>query len=109
MSLLADLLSSVFERHCRREAPEGTEDGRPLTEMAAALVGSAGEISGLALAREILTRFATLEDSDKLAFFQAIASTMNIVPERVRATLDDCERSPSKASYRAFAEAARTR
>lgn len=106
MSLLADLLSTVFERRYRREAPGATEDGRPLTEMATALVGSAGETSGLALAREILSRFAELEDADKLAFFQDIASTMNIDPEAVRSTLDDYERSPSKASYQAFADAA---
>lgn len=106
MTLLADLLSTVFERRYRRETPEVALDGRPLTEMAAALVGSAGETSGLALAREILTRFADLEDADKLAFFQDIASTMNIDPEAVRTTLDEYERSPSKATYRAFAAAA---
>ena len=106
MTLLADLLSTVFERRYRRETPEAAEDGRPLTEMAAALVGSAGETSGLALAREILTRFAELDDANKLVFFQDIASTMNIDPEAVRTTLDEYERSPSKASYRAFAEAA---
>lgn len=106
MTLFADLLSTVFERRYRRETPVVAEDGRPLTEMATALVGSAGETSGLALAREILTRFAELEDADKLAFFLDIASTMNIDPEAVRSTLDEYERSPSKASYRAFAEAA---
>lgn len=106
MTLLADLLSTVFERRYRRETAEVALDGRPLTEMAAALVGSAGETSGLALAREILTRFADLEDADKLAFFQDIASTMNIDPEAVRTTLDEYERSPSKATYRAFADAA---
>ena len=106
MTLLADLLSTVFERRYRRETPEVAEDGRPLTEMATALVGSAGETSGLALAREILLRFAELEDVEKLAFFQSIATSMNIDPEAVRTTLDEYERSPSKATYRAFADAA---
>lgn len=106
MTLLADLLSTVFERRYRREASDATKDGRPLIEMAAALVGSAGETSGLALAREILSRFSDLEDEDKLAFFHDVATTMNIDPEAVRTTLDDYERTPSKTSYRAFAEAA---
>lgn len=106
MTLLADLLSTVFERRYRREAQDVAEDGRPLAELASVLVGSAGETSGVALAREILTRFAALDDADKLAFFQDIAATMNIDPETVRTTLDDYERNPSKASYRAFAEAA---
>jgi malonyl-CoA decarboxylase len=106
MTILADLLSTVFDRRYRREARETQSDGRPLTELAAALVGSAGETSGLALAEEILSRFSQLEDDEKLAFFQHIATTMNIDPERVRTTLEDYEKSPSKTSYRAFAEAA---
>lgn len=106
MTLLADLLSTVFERRYRRETPEAAADGRPLTEMATSLVGSAGETSGLALAREILSRFAELEDAEKLTFFRDIATTMNIDPEVVRTTLDEYERSPSKATYRAFTEAA---
>ena len=106
MTLLADLLSTVFERRYRRETPDMTLDGRPLTEMATALVGSGGETSGLALAREILSRFAGLDDAEKLEFLQSIAITMNIDPETVRSTLDEYERRPSKASYRAFAEAA---
>ena len=106
MTLLADLLSTVFDRRYRRESHETQTDGRPLTELAAALVGSAGETSGLALAEEILSRFSDLDDAAKLAFFRHIATTMNIDPERVRTTLDDYEKAPSKVSYRAFAEAA---
>lgn len=105
MTLLADLLSTVFERRYRREAPDLAADGRPLIDMACALVGSAGETSGLALAHEILSRFAGLEDDAKLAFFRDLANTMNINPEVVRNTLDAYERSPSRASYRAFADA----
>lgn len=105
MTLLADLLNTVFERRHRRETPETAEDGRPLTELAMALVGSAGETSGLALAREILCRYDLLEDADKLDFFQVLASSMNIDPETVRSSLDEYERNPSKSSYRAFASA----
>lgn len=105
MTLLADLLSTVFERRYRRDPSAAEQDGRPLIELASALVGSAGETSGLALAQEILTRFAQLDDGDKLAFFHEIAKTMNIDPETVRTTLDEYERTPSKASYRAFAAA----
>ncbi|MCT4609280.1 MAG: malonyl-CoA decarboxylase [Pelagimonas sp.] len=106
MTLLADLLSTVFERRYRRETPEVAADGRPLIEMATALVGSAGETSGLALAREILSRYAELDDAAKLVFFREIATSMNLDPEAVRSTLDAYERSPSKVSYRAFAAAA---
>lgn len=106
MSLLADLLATIFKRRVRRETPQLAEDSRPLIEIATALVGSAGETSGLALAEKILSRFASLEDAEKLAFFREIASSMNIAPDAVRGALDEYERSPSKASYQAFTAAA---
>lgn len=105
MTILAELLSTVFERRYRRESSKLKLDGRPLIELATALVGTAGETSGLALAREILSRFTELEDEEKLAFFHDIATTMDIDPELVRTTLEDYERDHSKASYRAFSEA----
>jgi malonyl-CoA decarboxylase len=73
------------------------------------LIGSDGETTGLTLAREILSRFETLEDPDKLAFFRHIASGMDIDAESVRTALDAYERERSKTTYRAFAEAAEPR
>lgn len=105
MTLLADLLSTVFARRHHRGATRTATDKRTLTELCTALLGSSGETSGLALAREILSRFAAMEDKEKHAFFLEIAATMNIDPEAVRTTLDEYEKNPSKASYRAFAEA----
>ncbi len=105
MTLLADLLSTVFERRYRRHEAGAALDGRPLTELADALVGSTGETSGLALAEEILTRFDTLGDNEKLEFFRYLATAMNIDPEMVRSSLDEYERDPSKATYRNFAAA----
>ncbi len=104
MTLLADLLSTVFERRYRRDA-QSPADGRPLTELADALVGTAGETSGLALAEEILSRFGTLDDDGKCEFFRYLARAMDIDPETVRTTLDHYEKEPSRASYRAFATA----
>jgi malonyl-CoA decarboxylase len=106
MTLLADLLSTVFERRYRRENQDAAKDGRPLVEMATELVGSAGETSGIALAEEIMARFKLLNDAEKLEFFRDIARTMNIDPERARSALDAYERAPSRATYRAFSEAA---
>ncbi|MCZ4268773.1 malonyl-CoA decarboxylase [Rhodobacteraceae bacterium G21628-S1] len=105
MSILAELLSTVFERR-QRTGQSAPSDGRPLQELADALVGSAGETSGLALAEEILTRFETEDDDGKVAFFRHLATAMNIAPEDVRATLSTYEKDPSKTSYRAFMAAA---
>lgn len=108
MSLLAELLSTVFERRQRREAA-AEPDGRPLEELASALVGSTGETSGLVLAEEILARFNTLDDEGKRAFFRHLATEMNIAPGTVRATLDAYEQNPSKSTYRAFMAASEPR
>ena len=105
MSILAELLSTVFERR-QRTGQSAPSDGRPLQELADALVGSAGETSGLALAEEILTRFETEDDDGKIAFFRHLATAMNIAPEDVRSTLSTYEKDPSKTSYRAFMAAA---
>lgn len=106
MTLFADILSAVFERRTRREVSDGAEDGRPLEEMALALVKATGETSGLVLAREILDRYAPLNDDEKLAFFAHLAHSMNIDPEAVRSSLGEYERKVNKDSYRAFAAAA---
>ncbi|ODS22678.1 decarboxylase [Candidatus Endobugula sertula] len=109
MTLLADLLSIVFERRYRKSAIRKAKDGRPVKELASDLVGSTGEVSGLAMADELLTRFDMMDDESKLDFFRHIAIKMNIDPEAVRSTLYNYEQNPSRASYRAFMTAAEPR
>ena len=105
---LAELLSTLFERRNHRRISRIT-DGRPLAELADALVGSAGETSGLALAEEILIRFSGMDDEGKRIFFRYLATSMDINPKAVRTALADYEKHPSKDSYRAYAAAAEPR
>ena len=102
---LSDLLSTVFARRYSRRLPLQS-DSRPLSALADDLVGTTGEISGLAIAEDILSRFEIMGDAQKLEFFQYLATAMNIDPANVRRTLEAYEKTPSKASYRAFASAA---
>ena len=104
MTLLADMLTTLFER---RAAPwrGGRADTRPLPELTADLIGARGEISGLTLARSILERYATLDDAGKRAFFEHLARDMGVDPARVRAALAAYEQGQTKATYRAFVEA----
>ncbi|MFD0981414.1 malonyl-CoA decarboxylase [Tropicimonas aquimaris] len=108
MTLLADLLSTVFERRYRELVPN-RRDGRSPEQLARALVGATGEISGRALTSEILARFRTMSDDEKRSFFRHIATDMNIDPEAVRSTLDAYEHAPSRDSYRAFIAASEPR
>ena len=105
MTLLADLLSTVFDRRYR-PGPAARGDTRPLPDLASALVSASGETSGLALARGYLDRFERLSDDEKLAVFHDLAEAKNIDPTHVRNTLAAYEADPSKATYRAFMAAA---
>lgn len=105
MPILADLLSTLFDRRIGRTQAPAIPDGRPLIQLAETLVNASGETSELALAQEFLTRYAGLEDAEKLELFRVIAQTMNIDPDAIRDTLDTYERDPSDVSYRAFAAA----
>ncbi len=105
MTLLADLLSTVFERRYRPASPPARKN-RSLAELAEALIGTAGETSGVALAREILSRFNLLDDTEKLEFFRHIAMALDIDPDAVRTALDAYQRAPSKDTYRAYSDAA---
>ena len=108
MTLLAELLSTVFERRYGQFTSKGGNT-RPAEELADALVGSAGETSGLALASDLLAAYEGLEDDQKSAFFSYIATRMNIDPEAVRITLDAYEKMPSRYSYRAYMSASEPR
>ncbi|MDM7931529.1 malonyl-CoA decarboxylase [Tabrizicola sp.] len=105
MTMLADLLASVFDRRKVRQAPAGPSE-KTLSELACDLVGGAGEASGLASAFAILSGYDSLDDAGKLAFFRMMAVEMNISADKVRQALDAYEASPSKVTYRDFAAAA---
>ena len=105
MSLFADLLSTVFERRFRFAGFE-REDNRPIEKLTAELIGAAGEITGVTLARRIFERYARMPDPERLAFFRHLANGMAVQPDAVRAALAALEAGQSKASYRAFMQAA---
>ncbi|MCA1284253.1 malonyl-CoA decarboxylase [Salipiger bermudensis] len=105
MTILADLLSTVFERRYRIGG-SAKPDNRPLEALTTDLIGASGEISGQTVARSILERYEGMEDDAKLAFFHHLAQDMTIDAEAVRSALDAYEQGQSKSSYRAFMEAA---
>ncbi len=105
MTLLADLLSTVFERR-QRLGRAGHRDDRPIEVLTADLIGAAGEVSGTTVAQNLLNRYAEMDDAAKLAFFHHLARDMNIDAARVRQALDAYEKAHTKPTYRAFMQAA---
>ena len=104
MTLLGDLLSTLFERRTGLAAPD-RRDPRPTQDLIAALVGASGEVAGLSAAVTLLQRYRDMDDAGKLAFFRQLAHDMNIDPDKVRETLAAYEAAPGKATYRAFMSA----
>lgn len=105
MTMLADLLSTVFDRRLRIVGPTVT-DSRSMEELAEALVGTDGEMSGQTLGRLILDRFEDMDDGERKSFFDHLATAMDFDPAAVRDALAAHEEQPSRKAYQRFAEAA---
>lgn len=105
VSILADLLSTIFE-HRYKVTGKGDWDKRTISALAKDLLSSQGEVSGAALACQILDRYAVMKPAEKQEFFRHLAENMGIDPEKIRKTLAAYEDQPTKASYYSFMFAA---
>ncbi|ABV94733.1 malonyl-CoA decarboxylase [Dinoroseobacter shibae DFL 12 = DSM 16493] len=74
MSVMADLLGTLFERRYRAGAP----DPRALPELSRALVEARAEGPGGELARALLDRYAAAERDERLAWFTFLAEEMDL-------------------------------
>jgi len=101
VSLLADLLSTAFDRASRYVSP-AKWDERPVGELVADLISNRDEIRGMELARQILDNYTKMDLAQKREFFTLMATGMDINADNVRASLAAYEQSPSRASYSAF-------
>jgi len=108
MSLLADLLTTLSER---RAVPFGfgARDGTPIEALCERLLTSQGEVTGAALAREVLEKYAALDAAGRRAFFRHLATTMDVDFAALRAALDAYEAGRDKTSYRRLLEVAEPR
>lgn len=105
MTLLADLLGSVFELRYRPFAAQRPDD-RPVEDLARSLLGPHGEAAGSAIARQILDRYGAMDDAGKLAFFRFLATHLAVDTVRMREALSAYEASQSRETYRALMTAA---
>jgi malonyl-CoA decarboxylase len=87
-SFFGDMLQSIAERG--RALIDRTRDRREVAEQRSAtlvqlcedLLSGRGEASGVALAREILARYAAMKTGPRIAFFESLASQFG--PDRTR-------------------------
>jgi malonyl-CoA decarboxylase len=100
-SFFGELLQSISERG--RALLDRTRDRRELAERRSAdlvelceeLLSERGEASGVALAREILTRYAELTTGPRIAFFEALGQNFGPDHARLSAATAAWQKNPS--------------
>lgn len=91
-SFFGDMLQSIAERgralleSARRREPHEVRS-ESLVQLCEDLLSGRGEASGVALAREILTRYAELTTGPRIAFFEALAMRFGPDRERLQAAI----------------------
>jgi len=105
-SFFGELLQTISDRgraflaRDRRGGVRGAPSARSesLVELCEDLLSGRGEASGVALAREILTQYATLTTGPRIAFFEALAQRFGTDPERMERTIAAWKAKPSDAT-----------
>ncbi|MBV0912408.1 malonyl-CoA decarboxylase domain-containing protein [Anianabacter salinae] len=105
MSLLADLLSTLIDR--RLAVTGGSKaDDRPIETLCRDLVGNLGEVTGFAMACQILDRFQAMDPDARHAFFTFLNDEMDIDPDAVAAATTAYAADRSVANFRRLMRAA---
>ena len=98
-SFFGELLQTISERgrallaRDRRGAPSARSES--LVELCEDLLSGRGEASGVALAREILERYAELTTGPRIAFFEALAERFGTDPARIERAVAAWRANPS--------------
>src|ERR1044071_1882911 len=98
-SFFGELLQTISERGrallARDRRGEASADSERLVELCEELLSGRGEASGVALAREILARYATLTIGPRIAFFEALAQRFGTDPARMEEAIAVWRAGPS--------------
>ena len=99
-SFFGELLQTISERGralIRPRERRGTDASRSesLVELCDHLLSGRGEASGVALAREILTRYAELTTGPRIAFFEALAQRFGPDKARMDAAITAWQAKPN--------------
>ena len=98
-AFFSDLLSSISERGRtllrRVGSSEAKPDGAELIALCEALLSGRGEASGTAMAREVLDRYHTLDDAERLAFFETLTRDFGPDREKLAEAIENWRAQPS--------------
>jgi malonyl-CoA decarboxylase len=99
-SFFGELLQTIAERgralieRTRERRGSAQARSEPLVDLCEELLSVRGEASGVALAREILARYAELTIGPRIAFFEALARRHGPDPARLDAAIEAWRRNP---------------
>ena len=99
MSLLADLLSTLIDRRMPALGRTRT-DGRKIESLCRDLIGALGEVSGYAVARQILDSYETMDDARKHSFFTFLNEEMDIDADAIIAATQAYSADGSVINFR---------
>jgi len=101
-SFFGELLQAISERGrallARNRRGEASARSESLVELCEHLLSSRGEASGVARAREILTRYGELTTGPRIAFFEALSERFGPDPVRMQLAIDVWRERPSDAT-----------
>ena len=102
VSFLQELLNGIAERG-RTMLPRalaGPDAAGEMLELARALVSGRGEASGVALARQILARYAVLDVKQRQGFFAFLSDNLGPYTEAVRSAASAFIADATPVAYR---------
>jgi malonyl-CoA decarboxylase len=101
-SFFSDMLQTIADRGraliARDRRPPSEQNSAKLVELCEQLLSGRGEASGVALASELLARYAELTSGARVAFFEALASKFGPDHERLAKAIDTWRDGPSDAT-----------
>ncbi len=114
-SFFGELLQSISDRgralidRARDRRQITAQHSESLVEECESLLSSRGEASGVALARDILARYAELTTGPRIAFFEALATRFGADQERVNKAVVAWQKDPSEKNTAELQQAAEPR
>ena len=102
VSFFGELLQTISERGrallARNRRGEATARSESLVELCEDLLSSRGEASGVARAREILSRYGELTTGPRIAFFEALSERFGPDPARMEGAIAAWRERPADAT-----------
>ncbi len=112
-SFFSEMLQSIADRSraliLREKREPAHERSAGLIDLCEALLSGRGEASGVALAQEILGRYAELTTGPRIAFFEALATTFGHDRADIEAAISAWQRAPSDSTAADLHQAAEPR